>query len=333
MRWLRARWWQFWFEAALPTNLGLCRVLFYGALFMLYLPDDFSAWATVSKVFWEPIWPFQRFHLPLLPSELLTIVQVCWKAALGLSCIGFCTRFSTVGVCLLGPYLLGLRHNFGETSHQDAILVFVFGILALSRCGDGVSVDALMRAARRGHDASRREQELSGEYTWPIRMVWLVMALVFFAAGVAKLRLSGLGWIRPETMTTILIVSNYQVHGLVPLTSWGVYLAHYPWLCGLLAAATVAIEVGFPLALVSRKARWLLVPADFLMQIGIRLLIGPSFVQFMVCYLFWIRWDRVARWVAAWLHEERRLMIPAWPVSVRAEAGGHRHVSVSKRER
>src|SRR5437762_3209417 len=143
MRGVSARWGHFWFEPTSPTNLGLCRVLFFGALFLIHLPDDLSAWASVSHVFWQPIWPFQRFHLPLLPGELLAILQVGWKAALGLSCIGFCTCFSTAAAFILGAYLLGLPYNFGTTSHYDAILVLVFGSMALSRCGDGVSVDAL----------------------------------------------------------------------------------------------------------------------------------------------------------------------------------------------
>src|SRR5207249_2194720 len=89
-----------------------------------------------------------------------------------------------------------------------------------------------------------------------------------------------------------------------PLTSWGLSVAQHGWLCRLLAAVTIAIEVGFPLALISRRARWILVPAELGMQIGIRVLMGPSFEQFVICYLFWVPWDRVGSELAAQRHRE-----------------------------
>ncbi len=48
----------------------------------------------------------------------------------------------------------------------------------------------------------------------------------------------------------------------------------------VLAAATVVFEIGYPLALFSSRARWLIVPAMAFIQIGIRMLMGPSFEQF-----------------------------------------------------
>ena len=62
------------------------------------------------------------------------------------------------------------------------------------------------------------------------------------------------------------------------------------WLC---AAASLAAEALIPLALVSRTARWLFVPTLFGMQVGIRLLLGPSFAPMLICYLFWVPWDKV----------------------------------------
>ncbi len=51
-------------------------------------------------------------------------------------------------------------------------------------------------------------------------------------------------------------------------------------------------ELGYPLALVSRRARRLLVPSVLLMQVGIRVVLGPSFVTWMLCNVFWVPWDR-----------------------------------------
>ena len=89
------------------------------------------------------------FTCQCYPAPLLAVIQALWKVTLGLSCIGLFTRFSTVTSFILGVYLLGLPYNFGLLSHSNAILVFVLGIMALSRCGDSCSVDQLLRTARR----------------------------------------------------------------------------------------------------------------------------------------------------------------------------------------
>jgi hypothetical protein len=119
------------------------------------------------------------------------------------------------------------------------------------------------------------------------------MALVFFAAGLAKLRYSGLAWAASDNLAIILIEDNYPKGRTDPLTTWGLYLAQHGWLCRLLAAVTLVLELGYPLALVSQTARWAFVPGSCLMLIGIRLLMGPAFEQFLICSLFWLPWDRL----------------------------------------
>ena len=292
MRALRQRWLLFWFEPALPLNLGVCRALFFGAFFLFYLPQDFAAWGEVSEVFWTPIPLFKAFHLPVPSGDLLAWVEGTWKAALGLGCLGLFTRASTAASFVLGLYLLGLPQNFvgGFLYHYDMLVVLVLGILAFSRCGDAFSADRLIGRARRV-DAARPPQA-SGEYTWPVRAVWLTFALIFFAAGVSKLRHSGLEWIFSENMASILIWAQYRMD---PLVSWGLYLAQHEWLYQSMAAATVVLEVGYPLALFSRRARWVIVPAMFCMLVGVRALMGPPFYPFLICHLFWVPWDRLGR--------------------------------------
>jgi hypothetical protein len=290
---LHEEWRRFWFEPSTSFNLAFCRVLFFGLMFLYYLDTDFSAWAEIDKFFLKPIWLFRQFHLPLLTKDQLEIVQIAWKAALGLSCIGLLTRPSTVVSFALGIYLLAVRHNFGKVSHEDAVLVFVLGIMALSRCGDGLSIDRLFSRPRTSGVPQPIPPILSGEYTWPVRAVWLVTALIFFAAGVSKIMKTGMEWVISDNMTILLLQFDYRNS---PLTSWGFYIARYGWICQILSAATIVFETGFPLALFSRRARWVIVPAMASIQLWIQILMGIYFTQFMIVYVFWIPWDRV-NWV------------------------------------
>lgn len=283
-------WNRFWFAPGSAFTLGVCRGLFFGALFFWQWPHDFAAWGEYSRVFWMPIWLFDTLRLRPVSPDVLRSVQAVWKVSLALSAVGFLTRPALAVAFALGVYLMGLPHNFGQTQHFDALVVFATGALALSRAGDACSIDAWL-AARRGR---RRPGSHPSEYTWPIRFVWVAMALVFCAAGIAKLRASGLAWIFSDNLAMLLVRQQYHISDGDPLTSWGIAVARHTWLARSMAAVSLATELLFPLALFSRRARIVLVPAGLCFLIGIRVLMGPTFEQFMMCYVFWVPWDEVA---------------------------------------
>ncbi len=276
------RWHHFWFEPSPPANLAVSRALFFLGLFAWYLPEDFSRWGSVEPAFWMPTAFFAAFHVPLLPAGVLEPLQVVWRTALVTSAAGLFTRTSMTVAFVLGFYLLGLPHNFGHVYHFDALLVIVLAILACSRAGDAWSIDA-----RR----SRRDPEPSGEYTWPIRLIWVMTAFVFFGAGISKLRRGGLAWIASPTMSIILMRAAYHVSDADPITSAGLWIARHESLSRVLAAFALAIELGFASSLFSTAARAVFVPAAALMLVGIRVLMGPTFGGFLIANVFWVPWQ------------------------------------------
>jgi hypothetical protein len=218
-------------------------------------------------------------------------MQLIWKASLLFSAVGLFSRPAMTVAFVFGAYLMGLPHNFGQTQHFDTLVVFASGALAVSRAGDACSIDAL----RRGGDAAAPPWE----YTWPVRFVWLAMAAIFCAAGLSKLRHSGLDWVFSDNLALLLLRQQYHLSDGEPLTNWGIWVANHPWAARALAGASVVIETCYPLSLISRRARLVLVPAGLGFLIGIRTLMGPTFEQFMMCYVFWVPWDRALALVAA----------------------------------
>ena len=297
MKILGGRWDRFWFEPSPASNLGICRLAFFGILFIYYLPFDFSPWAEVSKVFWTPTPVFRILHLPVLSKETLEFLQCLWKTALLLTAIGLWTRLNALISFLLGFYLLGLPHNFGKIHHFDAMVVLILGLMALSRSGDAWSFDRLRRVSKNPKFPASETMPPSGEYTWPVRGAWLVMSLIFFAAGFAKLKNSGLSWVTSENMQILLTQQVLHLSAWDPLFSWGPFLAEQAWLCRLFAGFSLLTETGYPLALFSRRARWFFVPSMAFLLFGIRALMGPSFETFIFCYVFWIPWDRAGEWI------------------------------------
>jgi len=284
-------WTRFWFKPSQPDDLGVARVLFFSGLLAIYGFVDVGGWGRVSPAFWMPLPLFHALHLGAAGPAVLELVRQIWLVSLAASAIGFHTRPSMVVAFLLGTYLLGLPHNFGHTFHFDATLVIAMGILACSRAGDAWSLDRAL--------AAKKDDGVSGEYTWPIRAIWVAMALVFFAAGLAKLRHGGLEWITSDNLSIVLNRAAYHVSDADPVGGLGLAVARHAWLSRGVAAITVLVELGFAAALFSPYARLFFVPAAFGMLIGIRILMGPTFGGFLILNVFWVPWSAVLDSIAA----------------------------------
>lgn len=282
----------YWFEPTSPTDLAVSRVLFYAGLLAFYLSEDFSGWGSVANEFWMPIPAFQTFGLRPLSAGGLAVAQVLWRVTLAFSAVGLFTRVNMTAAAVLGFYLLGLPHNFGHVYHFDALLVITMVTLACSRAGDAYSLDAWR--------AGRTPPAPSGEYTWPIRAVWLSMSLVFFSAGVSKLRHGGIEWILSPNMANILARAVYHVSDADPLTPIGLWIASHHAIAETGAAFALVTELTFVAALVSARARAVVVPAAALLLVAIRVLMGPTFSGFLIANVFWVPWRAVGARLAAW---------------------------------
>lgn len=282
----------FFFSSGRPQELGYCRVVFYLWLFLFYLPlmdtygsQNVSAFADVGDVFRQPIFPFGLLGEWVVPHPWIDLLVAMWKVSLLLSCVGLFTRTSMWGAFLLGSYVIGLPFNYGTMTHTGGTLVIGLGIMALSRAGDAISVDAWWRGR-----AGRPAAQPGGEYRWPIRFIWVLLATIYFCSGISKWINNGAGYLNPDVMAGFFRQRSFAWY-TQPLTDWGYRLAEVRWFCTAASAWTLFGETFFWLSLVSRRARMVLVPAMFLTHIGVAALLGPQFFQFLSLYVFWIPWS------------------------------------------
>jgi hypothetical protein len=273
-----ALWSRLWFRPGTARNLGITRAVVCAGLLAIYATGKFAAYGSVATVFHDPRW------LPVAPEPLLRAAHVLWLATLALGALGLFTRPALTLSFLLGGYLLALDASFGRIHHNDLAPVIALGVLALSRAGDAFSLDALRRHLP--------EPPPDAEYSWPLRAIQLTLTLAFLAAGISKLRHAGLDWVTADTLRLRLVQNDRT---LVPSRTLPIHLARYPLACNVLAAGTVGIELLYPLALVSRTGRALLVPASLLMLLGFAALFGPRFTTFGVLSAAWVPWGRVLR--------------------------------------
>jgi hypothetical protein len=295
-RWRCAAAWQtrvdrFFFEPAGPVGLILCRIWIYGFLLWDSRRLDHSHWAEITPALWKPILLLSWLPGPV-PSELLLAAQYALMAALALCCVGLGFRWASVAAFVLGLFVYGLPHCFGKVGHSQTLTIFTLGIFALSHAGRVGSLDAWI-ARWLGRPAAPAQ---SSEYQWPVRLMQALMATVFLAAGVAKLRQTGLAWAWSDQMQNILLGSFYI--GKRPPTNLGLWIAQYPVLCQILATLTLVVELGAPAAIWSRRARWLVIPGLLGMQLGIYLAMGIPFWHYVALYFIWIEWNEIASKVA-----------------------------------
>jgi hypothetical protein len=282
---------EFFFAPVDPTGLAICRIALYSYLLVQVAKNNFTAWASAPGDLWKPIVVLSWLPGPIQSPELLFVLQWVFAAVLACCAVGIWMRYCAPAALVLGIVCFGLPQCFGKVDHNFTLPVLALGVLAAANSADALSLTAWLR--------KRRGQALpadSGEYRWPLALVQTLMCLIFFAAGVAKLRTSGLAWAFSGNLQNILLSSFYT--GRPPRTTLGLWLAGHPWLCQAVAGGTLFIEITAPLALFSRRYRWVVVPSLIAMQVGIYLMMGVKFEPYLVCYLSWIPWKAWAERLA-----------------------------------
>jgi len=96
----------------------------------------------------------------------------------------------------------------------------------------------------------------------------VVVAGAYFFSGLAKLLHAGPAWVTGGNLRWVLYAaSDTQPHP----NPFALFVADRPLLAHLVAAATLAVELGFPLVLWRPRLAWLFVPAVLAMHAGIGL--------------------------------------------------------------
>lgn len=165
------------------------------------------------------------------------------------------------------PYLRGLT-----------IPTLGLAILAAAPCAD-----ALRLRFRRRPEVPAPAR--SPRYRWALALVQVVFCQVYLFAGYAKLVTSGLAWTAPANMRGYLLLLNQGLTA-APEASAGYALAQVPVAVTLLAVLGLVFELSFPLVLVSRVARWVLLPMAVVFHLGNSVFFRIAFQNLPLLLLF-----------------------------------------------
>jgi hypothetical protein len=232
---------------------------------------DIALLADTAPTRWEPVGPLALWAEPWDP----TVVRILLIATIAAGIAATAGRWwrvtgPTVAVGVL--LLTSIRSSWGQIFHTENLLVLDLLILAAAAVADG-------------RHPGRRSKEL------PAQAMLVVLVVTYVLAGVAKLRIGGIGWLSGEALANQVAHDNLRKvlvgDWYSPFGAWA--LAH-EWIFGPLAVASLAVELGAPLVLLGGRIRTAWVASAWLFHLGVFALMAIMFpyplsgVAFVCCW-------------------------------------------------
>lgn len=207
--------------------------------------------------------------------------------------LGWRFRFTGPAFALAFLALLTYRHAWGMIYHSENLLVLHLLVLGVARASDAWALD------RRGDPGTA-----DWRYGWPLKLMALICVITYFQAGLSKVLNAGWAWGAGEILRNQVAYDALRKleHGAAysPLGVWSV---HHAWLFPPLAALTLLIELGAPLALLHRRVAAVWAALIWCFHVGVLALMFILFAYPIsgVAFLALFRAERPMRRVARWL--------------------------------
>src|SRR5262249_16034109 len=131
------------------------------------------------------------------------------------------------------------------------------------------------------------------------RQCVLVAAVgILFNAGISKLVDGGWRWLDGQSMQWYLYHTVRATRGGRGWPAFASIVESSPPMCRLLSGFPLALELGAPIALLSRKLRHLFIFLALSLHVGIWALMGLAFMGQSWCYILVVDWQYVKESVA-----------------------------------
>jgi len=268
--------------------LGIVRAIVNGTFLISVFITSFSALGTLPITILRPTGALKllpwSFYDQLLTPGGMTFLRIAMALSVLLSTIGLFTSVSTKISLLLIVFYQGLVRSFGHFNHDEMLAVYCLAVLAFTPCGDAFSVDSRLRR-------SKPERPLWA-YAYPILLMQLLMAWVYFSSALIKLRVAGISYLSPDNLPSLAILHSldnlHDTH--FRLAFWLPQVRSYlPIVVGLV----LVWELLFPLAVFWKRVRWWILGVGVLFHLSTMLVMNIFFPHQLALYLIFINWDRV----------------------------------------
>ena len=183
-----------------------------------------------------------------LPDGVIMLLVLITPLAAALAAAGWRYRLTAPLAAFSFLMITSYRNSWGQLFHTENLASLHLIVLALAP----VAATHWSADARRGRATSRSADD---DGAWAIRSMAVLAVGTYFLAGVAKVRISGWGWVSGDTLLHQVTFDNVRKDLLgdpsSPLAAWFV---EQGWLMAPAAIASMVLELGAPLALLHRRA-------------------------------------------------------------------------------
>ena len=191
----------------------------------------------------RPVGPIVLLDAPL--SAGIVVAMIAATLVLGVAFVlGWRFRVTGPVFAVVQLVLLSYRNSWGMVFHTENLIVLHTLVIALAPAADAWSLDA--RGREVPPDSSR--------YGWAVQLMCAVTVTSYFIAGFTKLQHAGLGWVWSDTLRNFIAYDNVRKLELgATHSALGGWLVQFDWLFPPLAATSLGVELGAPLALLHRR--------------------------------------------------------------------------------
>lgn len=237
---------RWWYAPAPAARLGALRIGVGGfALGYLFLRwPNLISYAEFDERRFVPIGVVNVLGEPLA-ADLVRLLVVAAIVSGVAFVAGWKYRFSGPLFAVLLLWVTTYRQSFGQIFHTENLMVLHVIVLALAPAAHALSLDS------RGRDRPAD----SGWYGWGVQLMCLATVLTYFISGETKLRNAGLDWVTTDSLRNYVAYDNLRKIELGDVHSpFAAFFLDQGWLFKPLAAFTLCVELGAPLALLHRSA-------------------------------------------------------------------------------
>jgi hypothetical protein len=272
---------------ASPFALGVVRFCVHGIFLFDTVVTSYSALGSLPPTILRPtglmkVLPWGFFDALQTPGGILTL-KTFMLLSLLFSTAGFLTVVSTKTSLLLVLFYQGLLRSFGHFNHDEMIAIYFMVVLAFTPCGDAFSIDSW-----RGRTTKDRP---AFAYAYPILLMQLLLAWVYFSSALIKLRVAGWKYLSADNLPALAIFHSLDnLHDTAFRSAFWLpqvreYLPYF-------VALVLSWELLFPLAVFFRRIRWLILGAGVVFHFSTLFLMNIFFPHQLMMYCVFIDWDR-----------------------------------------
>lgn len=282
---------RFWYTPAPAERPAIARLLVgtYALVYLLVRAPNLISVTHFRAASFLPVGPARLLSEPLAPW----LVYLSWfvACASGVAFVlGYRYRASGPSFAAAFLWLTSYRSSWGMVFHTENLVSLHLCLLAVAPAADALSVDA------RGRPASALAH---GRYGWPLRALCTLTVITYVLAGVAKLRIAGFAWADGELLRTHVAYDNLRKIELGSAHSpLGAALVRYAAPFRVLSWLSLALELGAPLALLTRRLAHGWVAAAYSFHLGVLALmaIGFPYPLSFVAYASFFELEALERW-------------------------------------